>query len=174
MGIPELISGFISTPGKVFSYVQENILKTPKTHKRGREDSTDGGEQGPRVARLKLSLIEPEEKAASRLATLSGNTPRHRADGRVTAGEVISPPAPWLQKQKEAQAQAQRALPREVYFSSPAVGKKSKVAVAQPRPIELWSSIRARRHGPQTGFRPFHSTDTPAKTAKFPLMVSTI
>ena len=57
MGVPELISGFISTPGKVFSYVQENILKTPRNRKRGREDSTDGGEQGPRVAHLKLSPL---------------------------------------------------------------------------------------------------------------------
>ena len=171
MGISELITGFISTPGKVINYVQENVLRSPKSLKRRREDSTDGGKQDQRVSRLRLSLPEPANKAASRLATLTGTSSLHPEDGAAAAGEVVSPPAPWLQQRKAAQPRAHKAPSGGAGYSSPAIGRQAVSAIAQPRPLELWSSIRARRHGPQTGFRPFHSAATPARAAASPIMV---
>ena len=168
----DLISGFISTPGKVINYVQENIVRSPKPLKRRRDESTDGAEQSQRVARLKVSLPEPEDKAASRLATLSGNTPYHLADRQLAAGEVVSPPAALLQKQKQ-QAQAQTQALRQEPWARNSVLKNQPGAVgATPtQPLELWSTIRARRHGPQTGFRPFRKLAMPAKAAESPIMV---
>ena len=171
MGISELITGFISTPGKVINYVQENVLRSPKSLKRRREDSTDGGKQDQRVSRLRLSLPEPDDKAGSRVAALTGTSSLHLEDGAAAAGEVVSPPAPWLQKQRAVQPRAYKAPSGGAGYSSPAIGKQTVAVAAQPRPIELWSSIRARRHGPQTGFRPFHSTATPAKAAASPMLV---
>ena len=173
MGISKLFSGFVSTPGKVITYVQENILRSPDPLKRRREGSIDDGTQDHRHSRLKLSPTEPDDKAASRLATVTGTTSLPLADEAAAGGEVVSPPAPWLHKQKIVQAKAHRHPPGEAYRSSPAVRKQPDAAVAQYKPLELWSSIRARRHGPQTGFRPFHSTATPAavKSAASPVMV---
>ena len=163
----DLISGFISTPGQIFNYVQENIVRSPKPLKRRRDESTDGAEQSQRVARLKVSLPEPEDKAASRLATLSGNTPYHRADRQLAAGEVVSPPAALLRGQKQTQA-----LKQQPWARTSALKKQSGAAGATPtQPLELWSTIRARRHGPQTGLRPFRDLATPAQAAKSPSMV---
>lgn len=172
MGISDLISGFISTPGKVISYVQANVLKSPRPLKRPREDSTDGEERDQRVARLKLSHPEAEAKAASRLGNLSGNTFHHQSDARIVAGEVVSPPAPWLQKQKQAQAQPQRALPGAIYSTSPGFVKQPGAPAAPAQPLELWGSIRHRRHGPQTGFRPFTRRAIDAQPASSPILVS--
>ena len=171
MGISELFSGFVSTPGKVINYVQQNILRSPKPLKRRREGSTDGGKQDHRHSRLKLSPTEPDDKAASRLATLTGTTSLPLADVAAAGGEVVSPPAPWLHKQRTAQAKAHKHPPGEADRSSPAFRRQTESAVAQYKPLELWSSTRARRHGPQTGFRPFHSIATPAESAASPIMV---
>ena len=164
MGISDLFSTFISTPGKVFTYVQENILKSPRQQKRPRDDSADLERHEHSVARLKLSLPDPGDKTDSRRGNLSGNTPQHLLDGRIVPGEVVSPPAHWLQKQQEARGL--KRLPGALYSTSPAKRVKSGANASPAQPLQLWSSIRSTRHGPQTGFKraptPFMPTVTPA------------
>ena len=151
MGISDLFSTFISTPGKVFNYVQENILKSPQQQKRPRDDSADLERHEHPVARLKLSLPDRGDKTDSRRGNLSGNTPQHLRDGRIVSGEVVSPPAHWLQKQQEARGL--KRLPGALYSTSPAKRVKSSATASPPQPLQLWSSIRSTRHGPQTGFK---------------------
>ena len=150
MGISDLLSTFISTPGKVFNYVQENILQSPRQRKRPRDDSADLGLHEHPVARLNLSLPDPGDKADSRRGNLSGNTPQHLLDGRIVSGEVVSPPAHWLQKQQEARGL--KRLPGALYSTSPAKRVKSRATASPAQPLQLWST-RSTRHGPQTGFK---------------------
>ena len=162
MGISDLFSTFISTPGKVFNYVQENILKSPRQQKRPRDDSAGLERHEQPVARLKLSLPDPGDKADSRRGNLSGNTPQHLLDDRIVSGEVVSPPAHWLQKQQEARGL--KRLPGALHYSSPAKRGKSNAAASPAQPLQLWSSIRNTRHGPQTGFRRAHTPVMPTTT----------
>ena len=162
MGISDLFSTFISTPGKVFNYVQENILKSPRQQKRPRDDSAGLERHEQPVARLKLSLPDPGDKADSRRGNLSGNTPQHLRDDRIVSGEVVSPPAHWLQKQQEARGL--KRLPGALCSSSPAKRGKSNAAASPAQPLQLWSSIRNTRHGPQTGFRRAHTPVMPTTT----------
>ena len=162
MGISDLFSTFISTPGKVFNYVQENILKSPRQQKRPRDDSAGLERHEQPVARLKLSLPDPGDKADSRRGNLSGNTPQHLLDDRIVSGEVVSPPAHWLQKQQEARGL--KRLPGALCSSSPAKRGKSNAAASPAQPLQLWSSIRSTRHGPQTGFRRAHTPVMPTTT----------
>lgn len=173
MGIADLIGSFISTPGRVFKYVETNVLRSPRSSKRPRKDSTDGGEDDERSARLKQSLPEAETKTASRLAKVSGNTPRYKSEGRIAAGEVVSPPAPGLRRHlhKQGQAPLQGTTPGEVGAERFPYKRRKKAEAVPAESLQLWGSIRDRRHGPQTGFKPFHSTGAPAQLAGSPMMV---
>ena len=119
MGISELITGFISTPGKVINYVQENVLGSPRSLKRRREDSTDGGKQDQRVSRLRLSLPEPGDKAASRLATVTGTSSLHPEDGAAAAGEVVSPPSALAAATKSSPAKGSQGSIRGCSVQQP-------------------------------------------------------